>query len=58
MKPFFTLAFVTILAACGADGAPEAPASQSSAKTGVTISGCATAGIVVGGATTGDAASC
>ncbi len=58
MKPLFTLAFVTILAACGADGAPEAPASMASAKTGVTISGCATAGIVVGGTTTGDAASC
>ncbi len=58
MKPFVTLAFVALLAACGADGAPEAPASQSSAKTGVTISGCATAGIVVGAPTTGSKVTC
>ncbi len=58
MKPFCTLAFVAILAACGADGVPEAPASQSSAKTGVTISGCATAGIVMGAPTAGGKATC
>ena len=58
MKPFVTLAFVAILAACGADGLPVAPASQSSVKTGVTITGCATAGIVMGAPASGDGATC
>jgi len=58
MKRLFTLGFVAILAACGADGLPVAPASQSSVKTGVTITGCATAGIVMGAPASGGGATC
>gem|GEM_PF-1677994 len=58
MKRFATLGFIAVLAGCGADGAPEAPASMSSSTAGVTISGCASAGIVIGAPATGGPANC
>lgn len=36
------------LAACGADGAPEAPASMDETPAGLSISGCVKAGVTVG----------
>lgn len=40
-RPLVPLALVVLLAACGADGAPKAPA----AEPGLTISGQATVGV-------------
>lgn len=58
MKPLLTLGFVALLAGCGADGAPIAPASQAATESGVTISGCAQMGVVVGKPTTGGRGTC
>ncbi|TXH95069.1 MAG: argininosuccinate lyase [Pseudorhodobacter sp.] len=58
MKAFVTLAFVAILAGCGADGAPVAPASQAATEPGVTIQGCAKLGVSVGAPTTGGPTRC
>ena len=58
MKAFVTLAFVAVLAGCGADGAPVAPASQNATETGVTLSGCAQIGIVKGAPSTGAPTKC
>jgi hypothetical protein len=41
MRLIFTLTLLGLLAACGADGAPESPAAP-----GITISGEARAGVV------------
>ena len=47
-----TLTLAT-LSACGADGAPEAPASQDASAPGLTVSGCAKIGVVMGPKSTG-----
>lgn len=44
MKPLAALMILTLLAACGADGAPTPPKDEP-VKTGITISGTARAGI-------------
>ena len=41
------------LAACGADGAPVAPASMAATPVGVSVSGCAQIGITTGPITEG-----
>lgn len=43
MKPFAILSILLFLVACGADGAPEAPA----AKPGISMTGDAQIGVVV-----------
>lgn len=48
MKLIPSLMVLVTLAACGADGLPQAPASNDAAQTGVTVSGCVTAGVVTG----------
>ncbi len=48
MKPVIALVFLASLAACGADGLPEAPASKADTATGLTISGCAKIGVTYG----------
>jgi hypothetical protein len=44
MKPFALIGCLALLAACGADGAPERPG----AKPGITISGTAEIGVTGG----------
>lgn len=51
MKPVSAFILLVTLAACGADGMPEAPAAQSSSQTGLSVSGCVQAGIKVGAPT-------
>lgn len=46
------------LTACGADGAPEAPASQDANAPGLTLSGCAKIGVAVGPKTAGGPTRC
>lgn len=58
MKPVYTLVLFASLAACGADGLPEAPASKAAAEDGITLSGCAKAGFTVGPATVGGPVRC
>ena len=58
MKPFLTFAIVALLTACGADGAPEAPASMSSSEPGVSVSGCVSAGVVYGAPTNAGGGRC
>jgi hypothetical protein len=47
MKPVSAFILLVTLAACGADGLPEAPAAQSSSGSGFTVSGCASAGVTI-----------
>ncbi|MCF8512613.1 MAG: argininosuccinate lyase [Rhodobacteraceae bacterium] len=58
MKPLFAIALIASLAACGADGAPEAPSSMNATETGITLSGCAKAGVSFGAATAGGPVRC
>jgi hypothetical protein len=58
MKQVFSLVLVASLAACGADGLPEAPASMDAPQQGVTLSGCAKLGVTVGPAATGGPVRC
>ena len=58
MKPLCALVLLASLAACGADGLPEAPASQAANKTGLTLSGCVKAGVAVGPVTKGGPTRC
>lgn len=48
MKPALALFLFATLAACGADGKPEAPAAQSSSEAGITVTGCVKAGVTFG----------
>jgi len=48
MKPVFALVLFATLAACGADGKPEAPAAQSASEAGITVTGCVKAGVTFG----------
>ena len=48
MTRVFALLSALTLAACGADGLPEAPASKAAATTGVALSGCVKAGVASG----------
>jgi hypothetical protein len=48
MKPFSAFILLVTLAACGADGLPVAPAAQSSSGSGITVTGCASAGVTLG----------
>ncbi len=52
MKPVYALVLLATLAACGADGLPEAPASKAETTSGVALSGCASIGVVYGPAGT------
>jgi hypothetical protein len=45
MRPILALCALALLAACGADGAPQPPSAQS----GVTVTGEVKAGVVAGG---------
>jgi hypothetical protein len=58
MKIIYSLVALATLAACGADGMPEAPASKAGAPMGLSVSGCATAGIVKGTPVVGGPARC
>ena len=58
MKPVLALVLFASLAACGAAGLPEAPASKADAASGITLSGCAKLGVAVGPATTGGPVRC
>lgn len=51
MKPISALLLLITLAACGADGMPEAPTAHSSSQTGLSVTGCVQAGIKVGAPT-------
>ncbi len=48
MKPVSAFILLVTLAACGADGLPVAPAAQSSSGSGITVTGCASAGVTLG----------
>jgi hypothetical protein len=48
MKPFSAFILLVTLAACGADGLPEAPTALSSSGSGITVTGCASAGVTMG----------
>jgi hypothetical protein len=52
MKPVSAFILLVTLAACGADGLPEAPAAQSSSGSGITVKGCASAGVTIGAPST------
>ena len=48
MKPVSPFILLVTLAACGADGLPEAPTALSSSGSGITVTGCASAGVTMG----------
>jgi hypothetical protein len=52
MKPVSAFILLVTLAACGADGLPEAPAALSSSGSGITVTGCASAGVTMGAPST------
>ena len=52
MKPFSAFILLVTLAACGADGLPEAPTALSSSGSGITVTGCASAGVTMGASST------
>ncbi|MEY3534053.1 MAG: hypothetical protein RI979_2077, partial [Pseudomonadota bacterium] len=43
MKPVSAFILLVTLAACGADGLPEAPTALSSSGSGISVTGCASA---------------
>ncbi len=47
MNKYLSLALVLALAACGADGAPVAPAAKPAMKPGISVSGDAQIGVLV-----------
>jgi hypothetical protein len=50
MRPVLALCTFALLAACGADGAPQPPSGKAAAKApGLSITGEASAGVVLGG---------
>jgi hypothetical protein len=52
MKPFSAFILLVTLAACGADGLPEAPTALSSSGSGITVTGCASGGVTMGAPST------
>ncbi len=58
MKPVSAFILLVTLAACGADGLPEAPSAQSSSGSGISVTGCASAGVTIGAPTTEGPAGC
>ncbi len=52
MKLVSAFILLVTLAACGADGQPEAPTALSSSGSGITVTGCASAGVTMGAPST------